>query len=263
MGMKHLSDYIYQYLTNGKYFFTKAEALSALGLRVEQFRYQAYRLLNKGLIRHLTRDSFMIIPAEYQNFGGIPPHWVIDSLMRYLGQDYYVALLSAAGIYGATHQQPMTFQVITEKKRRPIKLERGNITFHLFKECASSTKEQLSSPAGYVQISTKEQTMLDLVRFYQSSGYLSNVAMVIKDLAESANKAAFINTISKERNNTVLQRLGFILDYVGFKDLAHIVQQSLYKRKIQFVLLNPDIRAREGERDSRFKIIINDFLEIE
>ena len=65
-----------------------------------------------GIVQH---DFFMIIPAEYQKLGSLPPHWVIDSLMRYLKQDYYIGLLSAASFYGATEQQPMTFQVITDK----------------------------------------------------------------------------------------------------------------------------------------------------
>ncbi len=42
----------------------------------------------------------------------------------------YIGLLSAASMYGATNQQPMSFQIITTKMRRSIALERGFIKFH-------------------------------------------------------------------------------------------------------------------------------------
>ncbi|MCW5589375.1 MAG: hypothetical protein KIT27_06885 [Legionellales bacterium] len=39
-------------------------------------------------------------------------------MMKYLDAEYYVALLSAAGFYGASHQKPMVFQVVSKKNRR-------------------------------------------------------------------------------------------------------------------------------------------------
>ncbi len=156
--MKYLKDYIQESLSQGNYFVTKEQALASLDISPEKFRFQAYRLILKKVIRPLTRDFFMIITPEYQNLGGVPPHWVIDPLMKHLNQDYYVALLTAASMYGATNQQPMCFQVITTKPRSTIELERGSIQFHVFKQCSMSVKEKISSPAGYSMISSKEQT---------------------------------------------------------------------------------------------------------
>ena len=36
--------------------------------------------------------------------------------MKFLGKEYYVALLSAATLQGAAHQQPMEFFVITNSR---------------------------------------------------------------------------------------------------------------------------------------------------
>jgi predicted transcriptional regulator of viral defense system len=261
--MRYLRDYIQNSLTDGRYFFTRSEALSILGLSSEQFRFQAYRLMSKNAIRSLTRDSFMIVPAEYHHLGGVPPHWIIDPLMKHLKQDYYIGLLSAASMYGATHQQPMSFQVVTNKAHRPISLERGLVEFYVFKECVFVIKEQLSSPAGYAKISSKEQTILDLIRFYQSCGYLSNICAVIRNIAPSCDKGAFMAAVRNEKNNSVLQRLGFVFHYMEFEVLANMVKKELSSRNIQFILLRPDVKSREGERNQSFKIIINDSIEIE
>lgn len=261
--MKNLSACIFELLANGRYFFTKEDILSKLSLSKEQFKYQAYRLSKKKFIKRLVRDFYMIIPAEHKNLGGLPPHWIIDSLMRYLGEDYYIALLSSASIYGATNQQPMVFQVITKVQRRSIKLQRGIIEFHSFKECGFAAKDKISSPAGYAQISTKEQTIIDLIRFYNVCGYLSNCANVIKELAKQCNESSFAKVVEHEKNNAVLQRLGHVLEITDNKNLSSLISKELGSRIIQQVYLRPDFQVVTGKYNENFKIIINDEIELE
>jgi hypothetical protein len=55
-----------------------------------------------------TATSFgvaVVVPPEYREAGCPPASWFIHDLMRFLGQPYYVALLTAAAIHGAAHQQ--------------------------------------------------------------------------------------------------------------------------------------------------------------
>ncbi|APR99008.1 type IV toxin-antitoxin system AbiEi family antitoxin domain-containing protein [Wolbachia endosymbiont of Folsomia candida] len=261
--MKYLRNYIQSSLANGKYFFTKEEVVSELKITPSQFRFQAYRLAKKRVVKSLIGDFFMIVPAEYQHLGSLPPHWIIDSLMQHLGEDYYIGHLSAASLYGATHQQPMSFQVITNKARRNIKLERGMIEFHCYKNCSSAAKEQITLPTGYVKISTREQTLLDLVRFYTSCGYLSNVATVVKDLSKECKPQLLARVVKNEKTDSVLQRLGYILEFTGYHNMASVIEQQLKKRKIQFICLRPDCCSNNCQRANRWKLLINDILEVE
>ena len=261
--MKYLRDYILESLANGKCFFTKEEAMFKLQLNPIQFRFQAYRLVQKQVIKHLVRGFYMIVPPEYQNMSVVPAHWIIDPLMKYLNQNYYIGLLSAASMYGSTNQQPMLFQVITDKPHRAIQLGRSSIKFFNSKTCSNAIAEQISSNAGYANISSREQTILDLIRFYQSSGYFSNVASVIKDLAQDAKEDAFVRAIQNEKSNSILQRLGYILELTEFRVLSSHIQAELKCRTIQFIPLNPDIKTITGDRIKEFKIIKNDSLEIE
>ncbi len=261
--METLKIYINNLLAQGKYFFSKHDVMLELSLEQSQFRFQAYRLLKKGLIRKLTYNFFMIIPAEYHQLGTLPPHWIVDALMKHLKQEYYIGLLSAASLYGATEQQPMVFQVITEKMVKNMTLGRSEIEFHRFKDCLISSKAQLTVPTGYVNISTKEQTMVDLVRFYKASGYLSNVALVIKSLSLECDSLLLAEVIKHEKNKTVLQRLGYILEFVEQPDLAKILGKELSVRKIEYISLRPDHHTQDGEKVSRWKIVVNDPLELE
>lgn len=263
MNMKTIKEYILSLLADGKYFFSKEETLSALHLNQNQFQLQIFRLHKKKTIRNLGHGFFMIIPPEYHHLGSLPPHWIIDPLMKYLNRDYYIGLLSAASLYGATEQQPMTFQVITNKQMRSIDLERGGFEFHCNRNCALASKEQITAPTGYAKISTKEQTLVDLVRFHQVCGYMSNVATIIRELGESCKSEALILVVKSEKTKSTLQRLGYILELVGLSDLANVVEHELAQRQVYETLLRPDFHVREGKRVNRWKIILNDTLEID
>jgi predicted transcriptional regulator of viral defense system len=261
--MKYLNDYIQTALANGQYFFSKEEVLVALKISAEQFRQQAYRLGVKKALYSLTPGFFMIIPTEYRHLGSLPPHWIIDPLMEHLGQPYYIGLLSAASLSGATHQQPMVFQVVTTKKRRSIRLARGMIEFHQFQACKKAFKERITLPTGYAYVSSKEQTMLDVLRFYPACGHMNNAAQIIKDLAPECTETALQYVVQNESNNAVLQRLGYLLTSFGYTLLASYVYTELAARTIQFVPLSPSIKTRAGQRIIEFKVIINEQLEFD
>jgi hypothetical protein len=61
-------------------------------------RSSIYRMIAKGRVRSVWRGFYVIVTDEYSLGGGVPPIEYIDQLMRHLGHDYYVGLLSAASI---------------------------------------------------------------------------------------------------------------------------------------------------------------------
>lgn len=260
---KNLHEFILSLLADGKYFFSKEEALRSLGFNPNQFRLQAFRLYKKKSLKNLGHGFFMIIPPEYHHFGSVPPHWIIDPYMKYLKHDYYIGLLSAASLYGTTQQQPMTFQVITDKPMRPIKLERGSIEFHCYKDCSRGSTEQITVPTGYAKISTKAQTLVDLVKFYPVCGYLSNVATIIKELGAQCSPETLSHVVEFETVETVLQRLAYILELTEFSSLSNVIDEELKRRHIYETLLRPDVHTREGQRIGKWKLVLNDTLEID
>lgn len=57
--------------------------------------------------------------------------------MRHEGRPYYVGLLKAAELHGATHQAVMEFQVITDKRIPRISAGRSVLSFYYRKDMES------------------------------------------------------------------------------------------------------------------------------
>ena len=59
----------------------------------------------------LIKPQFLVIvPIEYKDWGIIPANWFIGALMTMVNCPYYIGSLSAAELYGATHQKSQELQ---------------------------------------------------------------------------------------------------------------------------------------------------------
>ena len=115
--------------SHGRYTFTRAEALSALGTTPENLKKAVQGLTRKRRLASPRRGFYVIVPAEYRVAGAPPASWYIDDLMKAIGAPYYVGVLTAAALHGAAHQQPQQFQVVTTRRQRPVAVGREQIRF--------------------------------------------------------------------------------------------------------------------------------------
>jgi hypothetical protein len=128
---EEVSAFVDQLQATGTYTFSHANARAALPTSEIAVDNALRRLKKRSRIVTPRRGFYVIVPTEYITAGSPPPSWFIDDLMGFLGQPYYVGLLSAAAIQGASHQQPMTFQVVTDRPTREGVAGRAHITFHM------------------------------------------------------------------------------------------------------------------------------------
>ena len=180
--------------------------------------------------------------------------------MRFLDQPYYVGLLSAAAIHGAAHQQPMLFQVVTDRPTRPASAARVRIEFHMSRRVTSIPVVEVQTETGSMRVSTPEATAYDLVRFAPAAGHLSNTATVLKELAEAIPPDALVNLAHR---NAVpeTQRLGYLLERIGEDGLAAPLHAWLQGRRYRSVLLAPKQGNRGAPPDPRWRVVPNATVE--
>lgn len=261
---KTLSVYVDTLQKQGIFIFNMNEAASILGINLFAARQSAHRLSQKKRIFRVYRNFYVIVPLEYQEIGSPPPELFINSLMRYMNTDYYVGLLSAAILYGVTPQQPMLFQVITLKYSRLIKTPNTDIRLYRNNHIYKTGIEQKKTVAGYMNISTPELTAFDLVRYARVFGYYSQISGILSELSKRIRgKRLFTlaRNICQEHGDWIYwQRLGYLLDTVGFQHIADPLATLINDYQPGFGYLLSGKTENVLEKSSRWHLYINDTI---
>lgn len=255
-GYNRLEDLVNEIRAKGRYAFSVEDAKKSFNLSEKALSQALFRLKNKNKIAQVRRGFFAIITPEYSRQGMLPPHLFIDDLMMVLAKKYYVGLFSAAALYGAAHQQPMEYYVITEKPAlRNIKSSKLAINFYVKESWFETDIIRKKTDAGYINVSSPELTALDLLT-YGDFG-INRIFTIIEELTEEM-KSSDLTRIAKDYPVTSsVQRLGYLLDKeMQNAKLAVSLKRALKDRNIQTVqLLKKD--KTKGITDPDWKIRVN------
>ena len=227
-----LNDWVDHEMIRGRYIFTKKDVLSLqLPISEQAILNCLNRLTERGVIMSPWQNFYVAIPTEYRLKGVIPPTFYIDRLMKFLGRDYYVSQLSAAAMNGASHQQPMVFQVTVNGKPIRSGVKNGTrLEFTLRQDLPLEFTQQMKTQTGYMTVAGPELTALDVVAEEKKIGGLSRAAEVLQELSETTvwdkNK---LPLLTHYRSGT-LQRLGYLLELIEAQqqadDLFDLISQT-------------------------------------
>jgi len=256
-----LGKYITTLSSEGHYCFSTKEAQTVLGVSDIAIKSSLRRMRQKDEIASPIRGFHLIVPPEYRRLQCLPPEQFIDGLMRYLGSNYYIGLLSAAQFYGATHQRPQIFQTVIPTHRVDVTCGKVRIAFIANKLLPEMPTRDFNTPTSVVKVSSPETTAIDLVRYPQYCGGLSNVATVLIELAENIDPQTICKVIDPIIAPPVIQRLGYLFSYIGEAKIADCLEQYLMKRSIRTVVLDLHARTDIMSVDKRWKIAINSKVE--
>ena len=266
-----LSGYVSGLLSTGQAVFTADEAEQALGVGHGAFLDAAERLQRRNALLNPRQGFYVVVPPQYASWGAPPPAWYIDALMRREGHAYYVGLLKAAELHGATHQAVMEFQVVTAKRLPRIRAGRSMIVFYFRRdmEAVTAGTEDRKTDTGTMRVSSAALTALDLLRYPQASGGMDNIATVLSDLGRKIDRVQ-LAVLSVVVERPVVQRLGYLLDHLGHDDLTGPMRESLAARGtlpwIEFdrrEARDPDFASEPLQRDVRWRIIARRLPEVD
>jgi predicted transcriptional regulator of viral defense system len=258
------SSYLTNLLSAGRVVFSRDEAQAALGVNQGALLDAAERQQRRQHLISPRRGFYVIVPPQYLAWGAPPPPWYIDDLMRHEGRPYYVGLLKAAELHGATHQAVMEFQVITDKRLPKIRAGRSAIAFYYRKdiEAVSEGIEDHKTDTGRMKVSSVELTALDLLRYPRAAGGLDNIATIVSDLGDRIDPGK-LAALSVSHERSVSQRLGHLLDRFGHSERAEALHAALSRgAALPWVELEPSQAADPAfspepkERDERWHVIV-------
>ncbi len=252
-------EYIQTLINQGRWSFSSTEMSEYLGFSAKD----RIRILRKnGRVITPARGFHVIVPEEYLYTARLPVDRYIDAMMKHYFRPYYVGLLSASYYYGASHQSPQSFQVITNIDKRNITIGRNQILFYRKRNIIENLIQKRKTSTGYFNISTPEATLFDLVEFQKQIGGLEQVGLIAIELSEKLNSTALIET-AKLYQTSIFQRVGYLLEMIGQENLSKNLAKLVNQRNPQYSFLNTIESKDRINKNKRWKLIVNEELEFD
>ena len=271
--MASFDQYLDKQLSRGRAYFSREEALEALGLSPEAFIAAAARLAKKHRLATPRRGFYLILRPEDRVTGAPDPVRWIDPLMKYLELDYRISLLRAAAFHGSSHQAAMVFQVVVPKQLRAFDIGRHRLRF-IYQAPAAFAKTnlpdwlgQMKSDAGFAKVAGVELTLLDSARYFHKAGGIGGVAQIAQDLGAHVDPRKLAKAAAAYENSAV-RRLGYLLDRSGHARQAKTLEPFARKAK-SMKLLDPSAKpliesqADLYEKDFKWMLVINESVEVD
>jgi hypothetical protein len=249
--------YINALLTAGRVSFPLSALLKESGLSLAAAKCQLSRL-GPSVVRPSPSQKFFLIVSPEQSAQGYPPvdGW-IDDYFRWLGHPYYLALQSAASAHGANPQAIQVTQVMTDSPRRPLRIGRLRIVFFVKRGIERTPTQQLANALAPTRLSTPAATGFDLVRYAARIGGIGRAIETLRPLLPLLRTADLLATLEAEGETATAQRLGYVLDRLGRKKDADVIDRWLIAKRTQIPLAVSAAIPASGPRDSRWHIVDN------
>ena len=219
------------------------------------------RFRANGLVAAVHRGCYCVIPAHYALEGELPPQYYVDSLMRWIGKPYYLALQTAAALWGAGHQKVMKAQVMTELPQPTTSMRKNPSIIWLYRKSVPlDFVVRRNGENGQVSYSNPELTAVDLVRYADRAGGMSFVATVLSELRETTNFSGAGTGVFRTAGVADIQRLGYIYDEIlddeAQADTIYAEMMRLGAR-IRPVALAPSLTVPSKTMNKRWRIKVN------
>lgn len=253
----YLEDYLDAVRAKGRYAFTVDELKDKFDISDKAIHQNLYRLKSKKRIVLVRQGFYTILPAEYARQGMLPTNLFIDDMMNMLHKKYYVGLISAAAIHGASHQQSMETFVITEKSAlRDIKNKKLKINFFVKNDWNKEDIRQVKTDAGFINVSSPELTALDLLYYADKIG-MNRIITILSELVEAIKPTNLNRTAKNYSQTAAVQRLGYLLETeLNNQKLSAVLYKIIAPKLGVNIPLMPG-KDKIGEVDLKWKIIRN------
>ena len=220
------------------------------------------RLMHKGILSHIGKGKYVVISSDVlhkrKSFIN-DPQFVVDQLMAIEKKEYYLAYLSAAHLYGILHQLPFVTQVALLKRHQTIKLGNTKIQFITIQKRKFFGVTEMKYGENLIRVSDLEKTLIDCLDRFDLCGGIEEVARTISSAIDRVNGKKIIKYIKQMDNQSLTQRMGFILEKLEKKGI-HIPENIIEKLSTMgnFIpcLLDPH-SPRRGKKSEKWNLIEN------
>ena len=158
----------------------------------------------------INSKKYLIVPLKVGIEGKYSEHGFI--IASHLVSPYYIGYQSALNYHGLTDRVSSTVFVVTPKRRKNRTILHTKFRFITVIEKKMYGYETVYISNSPIQISDPEKTIVDSLDRPKLSGGIDEIAKTLFFEHKSLNIAKLLDYAEKNGNNTVIKRLGYILD---------------------------------------------------
>lgn len=269
MQKESIAEWVEQREFRGYYTFTFDNVRDSFAYMSEPYISTSLaRLVRNKTIVSPAKGFYVIVPTEYGLTGLVPPLFYINSMMHYLGRNYYVGLLNAASFYGAAHQRPQSFSVMNDGVPLRDGIRAGvKFTFVRKKNIPEKFIVSHRGKLGEINVSSPEMTAIDLIEYQSNIGGLNRACSVLNELCESINFDNVDEDYFKMYGTPVYQRLGYILENIleenSLAEQLYTKMKALDLVKFRRTPFKIGKPTTDCDINPTWKIIINQEIDID
>jgi len=261
----NISDWIHSREIRGRATFSIADVKDAFAERPSKsINTELSRQVSRGRVQSVYRGFYVIVPVQYQLKGVIPPAYYLNDLMDYVGKPYYLGLLSAAAMHGASHQRTMKTQVMTVVPRIKASGKNSLLDWNYRQEIPEAFVVKKNAEIGTLRYSGPELTAVDLVQFASHVGGYQRVATVLAELMDSVDMEK-MGELLRFTTVATIQRLGYLLECVlsRQKQADALFQVLKAQGTWNSILLSNGQDRRDGAPANRWHVNGNIDIEVD
>ena len=249
------SDFLTELTRQGKRIFTFEDAAKAYGNSNGRLREFLSTLAKQRWLQRLEKGKYLILPFEAGREGEWTEHEFI--IASYLIKPYYIGFRSALNYYGYTEQVSRVVFLASSRRKLKSSLEISGVTYRFI--CVSDRKFfgtiEVSLDGYRVNISDREKTIVDCLDRLEYCGGIPEVAKALYYGRDELDFAKMAEHARKNGNRAVSQRLGYLMEKLGYGTGDAI---ALLRENISNSYAPLDTLAiRQGKYVQRWKVIVN------
>ena len=131
------------------------------------------------------------------------------------------------------------------------------IRFYVKQIITAVPTDSVKVESGYLRVSTAECTAYDLIHYSRVAGGLDSAITVIAELADKLEPLKLKELAELNFSIAALQRLGYLLDQLGFGDKSRILAYEIRERMPLYTPLMPGQEVKGVPRDRKWRVIVN------
>ena len=246
---------------NEKLCFTTANAYEILkDTEKGNVRKLLSNLTARGLIMRLKKGLYYVIPYEKDPETFMPEWHIIVKNLVYNAK-YYIAYYSALEIHGLITQPALTEHIVVNKQIKPSKTKIKNIEFQFIyynEKHFFGNKNVWIDDYEKVSCSDLEKTIIDCLYKPDYAGGIVEISKAIYKSRKQINFNKLFDYTEKFNSQSVMKRLGFLLELFEIK--TKIIKKMQSVKMSSYTLLDPSL-PKTGKRISKWNLQINCDLE--